>query len=110
MKDLNDNSTVEMFEAPKKRGRPSTGKAKSSAERQAAYRSRKNRGPEGGEVAINHWVTLSNKLALERLACHYRCSESDVLNKLISQADKAIHERFEYCSDEYNAYFDCVKK
>jgi len=41
MKDQKDNSTLEMLDMPKKRGRPVTGTAKSNAARQAAYRAKK---------------------------------------------------------------------
>lgn len=41
MKDRNDRATLEMIDLPKRRGRPPTGKAQSSAARQAAYRERK---------------------------------------------------------------------
>ncbi|TRW90038.1 hypothetical protein [Candidatus Methylobacter oryzae] len=54
MQDLSDKNIVEIFPLPKKRGRSSTRQAKSSAERQAAYRFRKHHGSDGGQVAINH--------------------------------------------------------
>lgn len=38
MKDIHDSKTIELLPQQKRRGRPSTGKAKSNAERQAAYR------------------------------------------------------------------------
>ncbi|MFG0761296.1 hypothetical protein [Aeromonas media] len=41
MKDKNDTGTLDMINTPKKRGRPVTGTAKSSAARQAAYRAKK---------------------------------------------------------------------
>lgn len=53
---------------------------------------------------------LSNKLALERLAHHYRCSESDMLNKLISQADIAVTSQFAYGDDQWNILATCDKK
>lgn len=108
MIDTDDTQTQDLFpvEPNRGRGRPSTGQAKTSAQRQHEYRLRKHRGADGGQVTINHWVSLSNKLALERLAAHYRCSESDVLNRLISAADKSITDRFEYGSDQWNEYFN----
>lgn len=36
-----DNNTAELPGIPKKRGRPATGKAKTSAERQAEFRAKK---------------------------------------------------------------------
>ena len=38
MKDLHDSKTIDLLPQPKRRGRPSSGTAKSNAERQAAYR------------------------------------------------------------------------
>lgn len=40
MKDAADNLTAELFPAPKKRGRPTTGKAMTPAQRKAAQRAR----------------------------------------------------------------------
>jgi len=44
MKDQADTQTAERFPAPRRRGRPSTGQAKSAAERMRAYRARKRAG------------------------------------------------------------------
>jgi hypothetical protein len=41
MKDKNDRATLEMIDPIRRRGRPPTGRAKSGAARQAAYRERK---------------------------------------------------------------------
>lgn len=41
MRDQHDKATLEMIDPIKRRGRPPTGKAKSNAARQAAYRARK---------------------------------------------------------------------
>ncbi|EKF7065662.1 hypothetical protein OZ487_004825 [Escherichia coli] len=41
MKDQYDRATLEMIDPIKRRGRPPTGRAKSNAARQAAYRARK---------------------------------------------------------------------
>lgn len=40
MKDVNDKQTADLLPTPARRGRPVTGKALSSAEKQAAYRKR----------------------------------------------------------------------
>jgi hypothetical protein len=40
MKDIKDPGTIEMLPTPKKRGRPSTGKAKTAAERKQDQRQR----------------------------------------------------------------------
>ena len=42
MKDVNDNQTADMLPAKRRRGRPSTGKAMTGAERQAKYRAQQS--------------------------------------------------------------------
>lgn len=64
MKDQKDNSTLEMLDMPKKRGRPVTGTAKSNAARQAAYRARKAK--ESVTVTINRGL-------LDELDAHLVC-------------------------------------
>jgi hypothetical protein len=64
MKDKNDKTTLEMIDLPKRRGRPPTGRAKSNAARQAAYRARKAK--ESVTVTINRGL-------LEALDAHLVC-------------------------------------
>lgn len=64
MKDKNDRTTLEMIDLPKRRGRPPTGRAKSNADRQAAYRARRAR--ESVTVTINRGL-------LEALDAHLVC-------------------------------------
>jgi predicted RNase H-like nuclease (RuvC/YqgF family) len=56
MKDQRDNQTVEIFPAPRRRGRPVTGQAKTAAERMRAYRERKR----VGQVQSRKTVTVSS--------------------------------------------------
>jgi hypothetical protein len=56
MKDERDNQTSELFPAPRRRGRPSTGQAKTPAERMRAYRDRKR----VGQVQSRKTVTVSS--------------------------------------------------
>lgn len=60
MRDVTDNVTGELagLEQKRGRGRPSTGHAKSNAERQAAYRARRQ-----AERAADRSVTVTKKLA-----------------------------------------------
>lgn len=64
MKDKHDQTTLEMIDLPKRRGRPPTGRAKSNAARQAAYRARRAR--ESVTVTINRGL-------LEALDAHLVC-------------------------------------
>ncbi|MFQ2015543.1 hypothetical protein ACK336_20200 [Aeromonas veronii] len=58
MKDVNDNQTVDLLPLKRPRGRPSTGKAMTQAERQAKYRAK---------VAQNNVTVTVNRGLLERL-------------------------------------------
>lgn len=64
MKDQYDRVTLEMIDPIKRRGRPPTGRAKSGAARQAAYRARKAK--ESVTVTINRSL-------LEALDAHLVC-------------------------------------
>lgn len=74
-KQMGDNVTVEMFEVRRGRGRPSTGCAMSAAERQAAYRARKQAEERQKARKMNEDVTLYEDLDMETLAV-YAASES----------------------------------
>ena len=58
MKDFNDNQTADLLPLKRPRGRPSTGKAMTQAERQAKYRAK---------VAQNNVTVTVNRGLLERL-------------------------------------------
>lgn len=84
IKDTADNSTVDLFK--KLPGRPVTGNAKTSAQRQAAYRARKSMCKnkyDDGIRTISRWVKNDTYFALSRLAKHNGLTESEMLDKLI---------------------------
>jgi hypothetical protein len=85
MKDINDKATVELFETPKKRGRPATGKAKTAAERQAAYRNKKY--IDENRDNLNVWIKAERKIKLNKLAEQNGLSLEAMLEKLIYDAD-----------------------
>ena len=60
--------------------------AKSNAERQAAYRTRRARDSR----ALQLWLDDADKLALKRLARHWGISQAEAVARLIREADKAI--------------------
>jgi hypothetical protein len=62
--------------------------AKSAAERQAAYRLRRNEGE--GDSRLNTWITSSANFALDRLAIHYGVTKRVMLERLIENADDEI--------------------
>jgi hypothetical protein len=88
MKDLNDTATIEILPTAKKRGRPSTGKAKTAAERQADYRDKKKYSGENIQENLNIWIESQTIRALERLAKSEKTTKLEMLKKLIDQADK----------------------
>lgn len=71
MKDPKDTRTVEIAELtlPRRRGRPSTGNAKSAAQRMAESRRRKQENGNG-ERRLDLWVSSCAFHALERLEAH----------------------------------------
>jgi hypothetical protein len=85
MKDTHDNTTAELFELPKKRGRTATGKAKTSAERQAAYRQKKY--VDENRDRIDVWIKAERKCKLDELAKRNGLSLEAMLEKLIYDAD-----------------------
>jgi hypothetical protein len=89
MKDTADTTTVDLFPAPKKRGRPTTGKALTAAERQANYRCKKAH--KECKDNLNIWIDELAKLKLEQLAEHYQLSREAMLEKLINEAKTALN-------------------
>lgn len=109
MKDPADKSTTELFpETKKSRGRPSTGNAKSNAERQAAYREKKQKKAKGnpyGQKNLNTWVDAEYKWNLEMLARHYEISPAKMIERLVKEAHDKQVKTMKYGSDEFNHYF-----
>ncbi|MCL6693511.1 hypothetical protein M8R19_33060, partial [Pseudomonas sp. R3.Fl] len=104
MIDPKDNSTqpLDLGEAKRRRGRPSTGKAMSNAERQRAYRERakaqRNEKTENGTDLVSrakyeklHAITIeiSDRCAL---AEHHRDELHEQVQKLLEQRDSLIRE------------------
>lgn len=90
MKDQADTSTLELIPQPRRRGRPVSGRAKSGAERQAAYRARQHH--ENVTVTINRddVVTLSSALHLAAMMPSF-CGDADPesIRRLIAALDDA---------------------
>lgn len=60
--------------------------AKTAAERQAAYRSRRATAGENGDKRINTWVDAGVALALDRLAEHHKLSKREMLECVLLDA------------------------
>lgn len=67
-----------------------TNMAKTSAQRQQAYRAGRARAGDNGELRINTFVATSAALSLKRLAKHYGVTQRAMLERLIGDADKAV--------------------
>ncbi|WP_297575986.1 hypothetical protein [uncultured Deefgea sp.] len=81
--------------------------AKSNAERQASYRSKRaESGKEGnGERRLNTWVDTGTALALARLANSYGVTRREILERLVMLEDKKVLAELELDSPEWEAYF-----
>lgn len=78
--------------------------AMSAAERQAAYRRRRVLAGQNGERRINTWVATGAHLALERLVRHYGVTQREMLERLITDADKGIIRGLEPDTSAWDEY------
>jgi hypothetical protein len=76
--------------------------AKTAAERQAAYRSRRDGGE--GDRRLNTWVSCKTHFALNRLANRYGVTRREMFERLICDADDAILKTIELDSPEWDIY------
>jgi hypothetical protein len=75
---------------------------KTTRDRQAAYRSRRNDGD--GDRRLNTWLSTRAYFALRRLARHQGLSQRTVLEHLVIDADQAIFATLEFETPEWEAY------
>lgn len=107
MKDQTDTQTIEIFPAPKKRGRPSTGKARTGAQRQQDLRWRREHGIGGKyERKLDLYITSQERSGLSRLASYYGKTERELLEKMISEAENSILKTLDVTSPQWHMYFD----
>jgi len=64
--------------------------ATTSAERQAAYRTRHLKSIEGKGERLNTVIDMHTKKSLERLASCYGVTQKAILEKLIGEAEKQV--------------------
>ena len=83
--------------------------AKTSAERQAAFRQKRPFAGENGERRINTWVSTGTALALSRLAHRYGVTNREMLEKLVGEADQEISSTLELDSPEWAAYYNVTQ-
>ena len=76
--------------------------AKTSVERQAAYRARRNDGE--GDRRLNTWISVKAHYALERLSAHHNISRRQMLERMICGADDTILDSLDPDSPRWKAY------
>ena len=84
-------------------------RAKTAAERQAAYRKARPTAGENGERRISTWVSTGAALALNRLARRYGITRRDMLERLITAADGDIVATLDPTAPEWAAYFEVTR-
>ncbi len=83
--------------------------AKTTAERQAAYRKARACAGENGERRVNTWVSTGAFLALQRLAKRYGVTNREVLERVLLETDKAIVDTLNPESPEWAVYFNVTQ-
>jgi hypothetical protein len=84
--------------------------AQTTAQRQAAYRSRRaTSGKNGdGERRISAWVSTGAALALVRLARRYGVTQQALIEKMLLDEDERVLAVIPSESDEWEQYFGVV--
>lgn len=80
-----------------------------SAQRQAAYRARRSTAGDNGERRLSMWISTGADVALERLARRYSVTKREMLERLVIDADAAIHRDLEPDSAEWASYFGVTR-
>lgn len=83
MKDAHDNKTGELIPAPKRRGRPPGGKAKTGAERMRALRTR-------AIHRLDDLKSMPTSSLLEEFACAYRRGHAVTFNQIVDELRKRL--------------------
>lgn len=81
--------------------------AKTPAERQSAYRLRRNDGT--GHKRINTWIRSGSHRALVRLSVHLKLSQAEVIEKLIVTADECMKDTLGTDSSKIDTYMNVMK-
>jgi len=78
--------------------------AKTTSERQAAYRTRHLKEGKGERISVV--VSLSAAMALRRLAAHAGTSQRNILENLLTEAQSKVTR--EMNGDEQTNYYDAI--
>lgn len=81
--------------------------AKTTAERQAAYRARQvDAGKNGdGQRRVSMWLSTGAALALARLACRYGVTQRELVERMLLADDERVLETMEIDTPEWDHYF-----
>lgn len=79
--------------------------AKTTAERQAAYRARQACGANDGQKRVSLWLSTGCALALARLARRHGSTQREFLEKLVLAEDDKVLATMALDSPEWSAYF-----
>ena len=84
--------------------------AKTTAQRQAAYRARRSHaGDDGnGERRLNLWIRTRTDLAIERLARRYCVTQREIIERLVIAEDDRVSSSIDLDSPEWDEYFGTV--
>ena len=80
---------------------------KTNAQNQAAHRQRHLKDERSTSTRIDILIDQSAKLALKRMATHYRVSRRAMLEKLTNDAQTALLATMD--ADSQTAYYDAVR-
>ena len=106
MQDSADKSTADLLPVVRPRGRPVTGKAKTPAQRQAAYRRNKQMNGESSQRTLNVWLPLTVRLACDRVAAFYGITTSEFLTNMIIGEEHQIFENKLRNKDDFERYLE----
>lgn len=83
--------------------------AKTTAERQAAYRAtRAQAGINGdGEKRLSLWIGSRGYFALGRLARHFGVTKRDLIERLVRAEDERLIATLQLDTPEWERYFSC---
>jgi hypothetical protein len=81
--------------------------ARTTAERQAAYRKNRATAGDNGERRINVWVSTATALALQRLARRGAVTQRSVIEELVLAADEQAAASL--TEEEWAEYFNVTR-
>ena len=79
--------------------------AKTTAERQAAYRARQACGANDGQKRVSLWLSTGCALALARLARRHGSTQREFVEKLVLAEDDKVLATMALDSPEWSPYF-----